>query len=185
MYTHLKQAAWTGEIEMVEGKLYDPLRWRRPRRVFVNSMSDLFYEALPVDDVARIFAVMVLAQKHTFQVLTKRTAWMQELLSRTSFWERVYEFAQDLQSRSALKSCDFPRGKVDPTFETPAHIWLGASVENQSAAEERLHHLIRTPCKVRWLSCEPLIGPVALNFQGSLKGKIQWIVVGGESGARG
>jgi len=123
-----------------------PLAWRKPRRIFVNSMSDLFHPAVPDAYIADVFHVMRQAPQHAFQVLTKRP-------------ERAAALA--------------------PLLPWPSHVWLGTSVESQHVVA-RIHHLQACPAAVRFLSCEPLLGPLpALPLDG-----IHWVIVGGESGPK-
>jgi len=129
-------------------RLEQPLRWRQSRMIFVNSMSDLFHKEIPKDFIARVFDTMERAPWHTFQVLTKRSSLMRNFL------------------RSRYGS---GRG--------PAHMWFGVSVEDGSRAS-RIKHLREAPAGVRFLSIEPLIGPVGVL---DLK-DIDWVIVGGESG---
>ena len=136
-------------IRLLPEQLGDPLRDLTPSRYFVNSMSDLFHDKVPEDFITAVFDVMIKAHWHTFQVLTKRP-------------ERMAEFTTKYFAGKKL----------------PPNIWLGASAENQKALDERLPHLRKVVAAVRWLSCEPLIGPIQFD---SLKG-IHWIVAGGESG---
>ena len=132
-------------------RVSEPLDWSEPRQIFVNSMSDLFHIDVPDEYLRNIFEVMLTADWHIFQVLTKRPARAQSLVKRN----------QDL----------FDNGEI------PEHIWLGASVENQSATY-RIRHLQRVPAATRFLSCEPLIGPIEdLDLT-----SIHWVIVGGESG---
>lgn len=131
-------------------RLRYPARWRRPRRVFVNSMSDLFHKDLPEPFVRRVFEVMLEVDRHIYQVLTKRPA------RAVRFWQR---------------NQDLFRGD-----EIPSHIWMGTSIENQ-AADYRVRHLRKLPAAIRFLSCEPLLGPLDLDLQA-----IHWVIVGGESG---
>jgi protein gp37 len=146
-------------------------RWREPRRVFVNSMSDVFHEDATKPFVFRLFETMVEVDRHTYQVLTKRPGKM-------ASWTREF--------------C-----KVHGLDVLPWHIWCGASTENQAAADLRIPQLLRVPAQVRFLSCEPLIGPVDLtewlipcppNFgvTGSRSPlypiRIHWVITGGESG---
>lgn len=139
---------WTGRVELVPGKLAEPLSWRKPCRVFVNSMSDLFHEGLSDDDIARVFAVMSLASQHVFQVLTKRPARMAQLLS----------------SREFVTLMDNHRGAEAGDFNWPLrHVWLGTSVEDQATANVRIPLLLDTPAAVRFVSAEPLLGPVDLS----------------------
>ncbi len=123
-----------------------PLRWKRPRVIFVNSMSDLFHKAVPDDFIAACFAVMESASQHTFQVLTKRPERAAEIASRLPW---------------------------------PDNVWMGTSVENADYAD-RIHSLTRIPAAVRFLSLEPLLGPIPrLPLAG-----IHWVIVGGESGPK-
>lgn len=138
------------DLRLVPEKLAEPFRWRKSCRVFVNSMSDLFHEGVPDDYIVAVTRVMARANWHHYQVLTKRSARMSELL-RTQL-----SFAQSLR-----------------------HIWWGVSVENRKHGIARIEHLREAPAAVRFLSIEPLLehlGP--LNLQG-----IDWVIVGGESGA--
>lgn len=129
-----------------------PLGWRTPQKVFVNSMSDLFHDGVSVEHIARVWAVMAATPQHTYQVLTKRHARMRSLLSSTSFPELVTTWAWR----------DGVRPKT-PLVQLPApNVWLGVSVESQQWADIRIPALLDTPAAVRWLSCEPLLGPVDL-----------------------
>jgi protein gp37 len=138
-------------VRVWEERLSQPARWTDARRIFVNSMSDLFHRDIPESFVRRIFEVMLGVDRHIYQVLTKRPG------RAVRFFDRN----QDL----------FPNGCV------PAHIWMGTSVENQAAAH-RVSHLRSLPAVVRFLSCEPLLGPLSLDLNG-----IHWVIAGGESGA--
>ena len=176
---------WTGKIVLRPEALNLPLRWRKQRRIFVNSMSDLFHENVEFAHIVAIFRVMAIAQHHTFQILTKRPQRMLEVMNLLP---------------EALKTI-FPAEK-HPEVNAPGwplpNVWLGVSVENQRAADERIPLLLQTPAAVRFLSCEPLLGPVDLKpylepyirtkHDGSKRGTvwadpgIDWIIVGGESG---
>ena len=120
-----------------------PFTWRSPSIVFVNSMSDLFHDAVPLEFIQKVFQVMVETPQHTYQVLTKRS-------------RRLLRVADDLP--------------------WPSNIWMGVSVENQQYVF-RAEHLKMVPAAVRFLSVEPLLGPVNLDL-----GDIDWVIVGGESG---
>ena len=136
-------------------RLDQPLRWRRPRRIFVNSMSDLFHAAIPEEFIARVFAVMALAGRHTFQVLTKRSARMRALLSREEFWHRVGE---------QEKALTFEGGsRWDWDGRALRNVWLGVSAEDQHWAGVRIPPLLDTPAAVRFVSAEPLLGPLDLS----------------------
>lgn len=148
---------WTGRVEVNETALVEPLRWRSPARVFVNSMSDLFHEGLHDDSIVRVFRVMQRCPHLTFQVLTKRALRMSD----------VVPYVRDLV------------GPLD-------NVWLGVSVENQAAADERIPLLIDTPAAVRFVSYEPALGAIDWYQCGALEaagdGSLHWIIVGGESG---
>jgi protein gp37 len=152
-----------------------PLSWRKPSRVFVNSMSDLFHQDVPVEFIARVFATMAAAREHTFQILTKRPARMRAVLNDAHFWAAFWRAG--VYERAGLTVSDLPLSNV----------WLGVSVENQQWADIRLPALLDTPAAVRFLSCEPLLGPVDLNPWlrcpdcGQNHG-VRWVIVGGESG---
>lgn len=140
-----------------------PHRWRLPRVVFVNSMSDLFHDEVPDDFVAEVFRTMRAASRHTFQVLTKRPGRMASLLNR---WRA---------NADAAELVDLP------------NVWLGTSVENQKWAAVRIPQLLRTPAAVRFLSCEPLLGevdlaPVLNELAPRPEIALHWVIVGGESG---
>lgn len=123
-----------------------PLHWRTPRVIFVNSMSDLFHEAIPDEFIEEVFAVMAEAHWHVFQVLTKRH-------------ERLAEIA--------------------PRLEWPPNVWMGVSVENRKFVH-RADYLRRVPAAVRFISAEPLLGPLdELNLD-----ELDWVIVGGESGPK-
>lgn len=162
-------------------RMTQPLHWKKPRRVFVNSMSDLFHESIPFEFIARAFRIMWETPEHTYQILTKRP-------------ERMREYCE-LQTDQ--KSWPLP------------NVWLGVSVENQETANERIPILLKTSAAVRWISAEPLLGPVDVyggdpdpRLDGAVAGPgvslepfwdangrgpypgIDWVVVGGESGPR-
>ncbi|GAB4590012.1 phage Gp37/Gp68 family protein [Nocardia sp. IFM 10818] len=152
----------------------EPLRWRSPRKVFVNSMSDIAHAHVSDTDIARIFAVMAVARQHQFQVLTKRPRRLAKLLARADF--------RDLMAQSML----FDDGNsgddigdwlaVNAPWPLP-NVWLGTSIESDKFCW-RADELRRTPTAVRFLSCEPLLGPLpSLDLAG-----IDWVIVGGESG---
>lgn len=197
------------DVQTHADRLDQPLRWRRPRRVFVNSMSELFHDAVPDAFIDRVFAVMALAPQHTFQVLTKRPGRMLKWFtggSRPNI--DVYNAAADLLTHDG-GTIDFSRMPLDMahtrssggTWWPLPNVWLGVSVEDQRAADERIPLLLQTPAVVRFLSCEPLLGPVDLhqiaNHDGlhasalqqqhddcfyQFDSRVDWVIVGGESG---
>lgn len=160
------EARWTGEVRLVPEALGQPLRWSKPRRIFVNSMSDLFHESLTNEQIAAVFGVMAAAPQHTFQVLTKRAGRMRE-------WFEWLASTGDLGVCMVEAFCFLGGGSADdaiverltakelPPWPLP-NVWLGVSVENQAAAGERVPELLRTPAAVRILSCEPLLDEVDL-----------------------
>lgn len=166
------------EVACHPNRLGQPLRWKKPRRIFVNSMSDLFHEDVPDDFIQEVFAVMALADRHTFQILTKRPDRMRRLLNSDEFQEAI-----------TYVEGESPEG-IDGYGYLPwplPNVWLGVSVEDQETANERIPLLLNTPAAVRWLSIEPMLGPIDLREAHKAKIKlprVDWIVVGGESGPR-
>jgi len=145
-YLHVmnRYGRWNGDVYLDEGAVDAPRSWRQSRTIFVNSMSDLFHEDVPLPFIRRVFATMTDCPQHIFQVLTKRP-------------ERAAELARELP--------------------WPGNVWMGTSVEND-AVRHRIRELARIPAAVRFLSCEPLIGPIPrLPLS-----KIHWVIAGGESG---
>jgi len=179
---------WTGEVRIVPEHLADPLRWKRPRRIFVNSMSDLFHEKLSNEDIAAIFGVMAAAPQHTFQVLTKRAERMREWFEWMALEENWSPTAtMHVEAGPHLDDDEddtLAERILDAEWPLP-NVWLGVSVENQDAAK-RIQHLLATPAAVRFLSCEPLIGPIDLLAASpnarSLVWDLDWIIGGCESG---
>ena len=167
---------WDGrpftDVQCHPERLDIPLRWKKPRTVFVDSMSDLFHKDVPFEFIAAVFAVMGLASRHTFLILTKRPRRMQ------SFWK----------VRKLLGSKPLP------------NVWLGVSAENQETADERIPLLLATPAAVRFVSFEPLLGDIWLCVCGKRAGSaydgtradcplhgahpIGWVIIGAESGAK-
>jgi len=158
---------WNGTIKLVPEHLQDPLRWKRPRMVFVNSMSDLFHESVPDEFIDQVFAVMALASQHTFQVLTKRPERMLEWFkSRNSDGHHLDGFHEWASNMAHFVS---QNDDTDDAYDSLCsagwplpNVWLGVTVENQQAADERIPLLLQTPAAVRWVSMEPLLGPVNL-----------------------
>ncbi len=138
-------------------ELTAPLGWRTGRRVFVNSMSDLFHDNVSTAFLARVFAVMAATPRHTYQVLTKRHSRMRSLLSSDPFRRLVKDAHSAMQLGGVLPY----RPLVINEWPLP-NVWLGVSVESQQWADIRIPALLDTPAAVRWLSCEPLLGPVRL-----------------------
>jgi len=150
---HARKAAgdchghWNGKIAVVEDKFDEPLHWRKPAHIFVCSMADLFHEDVPFDVIDRVFAVMAAMREHTFQVLTKRPVRMRQYVGGHGAWQFD----------------DRWRGR-DRFIEWPApNVWLGVTAEDQQRADQRIPDLLATPAAVRFVSMEPLLGPVNLR----------------------
>lgn len=186
---------WTGKIRLVYENLDWPLLRTKPLRIFVNSMSDLFHEDVPDDFILEVFDVMRRCEnghsqyravpQHTFQILTKRPGRMLDFCRRLRFGQNdgrgmylaQYSDHNGFNPMAALK-----------------HVWLGVSVEDQATADERIPLLEQTPCHVRWISAEPLLGPVKVRFdrwfpvasneevERDKPRTLDWLVTGGESG---
>lgn len=206
--------SWTGDVRCVPAALDVPLKRRTPTTYFVNSMSDLFHENVPFEFIDQVFAVMALCPQHTFQILTKRPARMAEYLesfndesgcASESRHENFNDLARDFWLNSGREEGDELADLLCYTWPLP-NVWLGTSVEDQKRADERIPHLLRCPAAVRFLSCEPLLGPVNLTaldngndevfdvlrneittpwrdtFVTSDCKPVDWVIVGGESG---
>jgi protein gp37 len=171
---------WTGKVVLVEDHLTDPLRWRKPRRVFVNSMSDLFHESVPDEWIDRIFAVMALAPQHTFQVLTKRAARMREYVNGDGLVGGINGRSWRIREAGHAIAGGFRDG-VNYALELP-NAWLGVSVEDQKAADERIPVLLQTPAVVRFISAEPLLGGIDIGKHRPGALGLHWVITGGESG---
>jgi len=179
-------------VQLHPDRLVMPLHWKKPRRIFVNSTSDLFHEDVPDEFIWKVFSVMAAAENHTFLILTKRPERMDDYLCQ---WE--CNFPVLYQTDTILHSWPLP------------NVWLGVSVEDQAAADERIPFLLATPSSVRFVSCEPLLGPVDIRqylqptgeelieindaqreFPGKITKneikrsfpKLDWVITGGESG---
>lgn len=169
------------------GTLDDPFGWRKPRRVFVNSMSDLFHKDVSDEFIGSVFDVMARTPQHTYQILTKRPGRMRSLLNRWAANDWTWR-------RHNLLWCGATKGPLP-------NVWLGVSVDDQRWADVRIPLLLDTPAAVRFLSCEPLLGPVDLrlaltghcpehDFRGGFCVQrhhpgvqhLGWVIVGGESG---
>jgi protein gp37 len=144
------------DLKLWPERLEIPKRWRAPRLVFVNSMSDLFQDGVPIDFVRRVWETMAATPRHTYQVLTKRPGVMASMLRRVA---------------------------PDPL----PNVWLGTSVEDQKRADLRIRKLLETPAAIRFLSCEPLLGPIDVARAIPVapltpEDALHWVIVGGESG---
>lgn len=197
------------EIFVQESALVKPLHWRRPRKIFVCSMTDLFADFVSNEMIDRVFAIMALCPQNVFQVLTKRPDRMREYVTQFAaggrfvtdhicrilapLGENGYDtaLAKDKQQlRCAIARC----GGTPFTAKPLPNAWLGTSVEDQQRADERIPDLLATPAAVRFLSCEPLLGPVDISSflspeatPGSkyhFETSAHWVICGGESGPK-
>lgn len=160
---------WNGQVRFNGEWLYQPLRWRRPRLIFVCAHGDLFHENVPDAWIDRIFAVMALAPQHTFQPLTKRSARLRAYLTGDGVNHRIANTISDYFLNDEPKFLDWPIEVDDATapnflpklraWPLP-NVWVGVSVEDQQRANERIPDLLATPAAIRWVSAEPLLGPI-------------------------
>jgi protein gp37 len=176
--------ATTG-VKLHSERLHIPLKWRTPRMIFVCSLADLFQDEVPDQFIADVFAVISIGTQHIFQVLTKRHARLRSLLNSPHFWALV-DGARQARGHDPLP------GDAPHVLE---NAWIGVSTENQKWADIRIPALLQTPAAVRWISAEPLLGPIDLTSwttwtDGSLRcpkpefgiAALNWVVCGGESG---
>lgn len=201
---------WTGVARFIPEALEEPLHWREPQRIFVNSMSDLFHHSVTNEEIAAVFGVMAACPQHTFQVLTKRPERMREWF----VWLEDQSDSGELDEvgTTLMYAADYLKGSLWSSrvaeLEHPSwpltNVWLGVSAEDQQRADERIPELLSTPAAVRFVSAEPLLGPIDLTrivnagemfapfnalgrwnlsvFAGSSNTGIDWVIGGGESG---
>ena len=200
---------WTGKMALAEKVLTAPLHRKKPTTCLVNSMGDLFHENVPDEWIDRVFAVMALCPQHRFQILTKRAARMRAYFARDDDGFMAAEARIEHRAKRIARESGspIPVGKtLTGTMPWP-NVWLGVSVEDQRRADERIPDLLATPATIRFVSAEPLLGPVnflVTDARGhditALRGiavdptdpdgadeyyrtnKIDWVIVGGESG---
>lgn len=179
-------------------RLTHPIKWKKPRRIFVNSLSDLFHEDVELDFIDRVFAIMALTPQHTYQILTKRPKRMRQYMTQSEGFGRWgFIEGRAKQIHKAVTGTPIPPGKV--LFGPLPHVWLGVSIEDQANAEERVPELLATPAAVRFVSCEPLLGPIDFTHDAEVGvlswlkpvhlgtescPALDWVIVGGESGPR-
>lgn len=191
--TH-KGLNWTGEVFIHQSVLSKPISWKKPRMIFVNSMSDTFHEKVPFEFIDAIMKVAGICQQHIFLILTKRP-------------ERMAKYFQERQIRRAQfrMVTKMAKGGISVSnVDVLPNVWLGTTIENQEQADKRIPHLLKCPSAVRFVSCEPLLGNIDLTkiwennadvWIDSLRGKhglayplqgknnrIDWVIAGGESG---
>lgn len=196
---------WNGKVRFNEQWLDQPLRWRRPRMIFVCAHGDLFHEDVPDEGIDRVVAVMAETWWHTYQVLTKRSARMRAYFAAEDLRDRIGE----IQRKAHNDNCAYTNVGLEAPWPLP-NVWLGVSAEQQKEANKRILDLLDTPAASRFLSAEPLLGPIVLtkigiheemhvnalqpyviqrvdrghweHVAGTFEG-LDWVIVGGESGA--
>lgn len=176
---------WIGQVNLHEPALRKPLSWSKPRRIFVNSMGDLFHEDVPDEWIDRVFAVMALCPQHSFQVLTKRAERMRDYMTKVTL-ERIAKSVPAPSNlpvskhRATAAITGLPEaaaklyGYARPTWPLP-NVWLGVSTEDQTRANDRIPFLLETPAAVRFVSAEPLLGPIdftSIDFDGESEGNV-------------
>lgn len=204
------KAEWTNKVMLVPDKLLEPVRWKKPRLIFVNSMSDLFHEGVPTEYIINVLAIVAACPQHTFQILTKRPERMKRVLK---ILETAITFYIDATGDMPQVNEQMRTLAAVPGFRCwpLPNVWIGVSVEDQKTADERIPLLLETPAAVRWVSYEPALGPV--DFEriavvekddgtdtgfdvlrgaqwrwvdqgeyGRECNSLDWIVIGGESG---
>jgi protein gp37 len=195
------RALWTGKVNLDEKSLAIPLKTKKPTAYFVNSMSDLFHEDVPDAFIDKVFAVMAMSRQHVFQVLTKRAKRMRDYLAMVSDEKDMNRWAcAAVLPETGNSPC--AAGIFDELDWPLRNVWLGVSVEDRQRADERIPLLLQTPAAVRFLSVEPLLGPVDIRLArptdmerlaAAVAGRpldhltsstpaIDWVIVGGESG---
>lgn len=182
---------WNGKIRFNAEWLGQPLRWQRPRRIFVAAHGDLFHEGVSSRMIDLVFAVMALATRHRFQILTKRPRRMQDYI-RTESDARIAGIIADWLDAGPHAPVPVSRqlraDRKSYWLRWPLpNVWLGVSAEDQATADSRIPVLLETAAAVRWLSAEPLLGPVEIDdLLWPAKGRpaLDWVVAGGESGPR-
>lgn len=194
---------WNGDVFLDEAALTQPLHWRKPSTIFVVSMGDLFYEKVPFEYIDRIFAVMALCPQHTFLLLTKRPERAREYLTEVTQSDGAYaeERIQDIGVSQYIKNIIL---KCDHFYRWPLpNVWLGCTAENQEQADKRIPILLDTPAAKRFVSVEPMLGPVDLKLATTcdrncgeyqdaecpgtsgpcvMQRTLDWVICGGESG---
>lgn len=187
---------WTGEVELIPEKLGEPLRWRKPRRVFINSTSDLFHEKLSFEEIAAVVGVIAASPRHTFMTLTKRAKrmreWFEWISHRSTFpGDEVISLAAGLYYERNTEQWDTIRRLENhaPSPPWPLPNWqVGVSAEDQKRWDERIPELLQCPAAVRFVSAEPLLGPIDCGFPiealwgGAASAELDLVIVGGESG---
>jgi protein gp37 len=170
---------WDGTVQFVESQLLKPLSWKKPKKIFVCSMADLFHENVPFEWIDKVMAVVALCPQHTFQVLTKRPERALQYFSQPKLWVKWYEAALAHLWGAIGENfgglINLQQYFIEQHFPLP-NCWIGTSTENQVMADKRIPILLQIPAAVRFLSCEPLLGEINLKIIPN------WVICGGESG---
>lgn len=199
-------------IVLHPNRLEQPLRWQKPRRIFVNSLSDLFHEDVPDEFIAAVFGVMAACPSHTFQILTKRPermrkwfGWVESkrgdltvsLVKQGGAWPKVDEYsAESVLCAYCARDVLEPLSRIKWAPWPVPNVWLGVSIENQETADERIPLLLQTPAAIRFISYEPALGPVVMPEEWLMPAfsadddryhhpggrGLDWVIAGGESG---
>lgn len=191
---------WNGQVRFNAQWIDQPLRWKKPQMIFVCAHGDLFHEDVPDEWIDQVFAVMALAPHHTFQVLTKRSARMRNYMSRPHGFRDRRGSEDTSIERWCWEHLRAHRNLQEELIKWPwplPNVWLGVSAEDQNRADERIPDLLATPAAIRFLSAEPLLGPIDLTVtinggplkwnalgrsKGGETGCLDWVIAGGESG---
>lgn len=194
---------WNHEVRFIESALEKPFKWKKPRRIFVCSMGDLFHESVPVEWIARVFAIMFLNQHHTFLLLTKRPERIERCLKYDDFWFLYYKYCNhyhDLFIKPLEQELYF---FDELRSEWPlSNVWFGVTCENQEMADKRIPVLLQIPAAKRFVSIEPMLESVDLtsikgdagsyyqvlepiiNLGDSSRPALDWVIIGAESGPK-
>ncbi len=181
----VNEDGWTGRTAFVESELEKLVRWRKPRNVFVGSMTDIFHESVPDAVIDDIFAVMAIAGNNNYQILTKRPKnALRHMKRHAEMWENTL-FSSNMLRLS--RRFNDPKWHEKETREWPLkNVWFGVTAENQEQADKRIPYLLSIPAEVRFISIEPMLGPIDISWvwrntkhQDTVT---DWVIVGGESG---
>ena len=178
---------WNGRTEFVESALEKPLHWRKPRKIFVCSMGDLFHESVPFEWIDKVMAVVALCPQHTFQILTKRPERMKEYFDSCPENRFIGDYKHvslevAYEGDGTLKTAGWPL----------PNLWLCVTAENQEMADKRIPILLDIPASKRFVSCEPLLDAISLQWKRNIAFQdhrpvvewLDWVIVGAESGAK-
>lgn len=165
---------WTGQTRFLLDRLTQPLHWRKPSKIFVCDMGDLFHESVKDEWIDQVFAVMERCPQHRFQVLTKRAERLRDYLAVLEHEDQLERWCD---AAVAVTRSPCAAGTVKDIEWPLPNVWLGVSTEDQRRADERIPLLLETPATLRFISAEPLLGPIDGVFR-----SLDWVIVGGESG---